>query len=255
MSDVKWIKIVTDIFSDEKIIFIKSLDSGDEITVIWFQLLCLAGKLNKGGQLLLTDAIALNTRMLADIFRRSEDRVKYAIDLFCSLGMIEDVDGVITITNWNKYQDTDKLQKMQEQNKNRQQRFRDNHKEEQKQCSSNVTVTLPEKENNVTVTQQNKNKNKKENKNKNNKSNNMPPTLEDVKAYCKERENNVDPEAFIDYYEARGWYLSNGKKMVDWKAAVRTWERNNYGNHKSEKVGKNGVALGDTPEEEFVTFY
>ena len=83
----------------------------------------------------------------------------------------------------------------------------------------------------------------------------MPPTLEDVKAYCKERENNVDPEAFIDYYEARGWYLSNGKKMVDWKAAVRTWERNNYGNHKSEKVGKNGVALGDTPEEEFVTFY
>lgn len=51
------------------------------------------------------------------------------------------------------------------------------------------------------------------------------PTLEEVAAYCGERNNSVDPQRFIDYYEARGWVVGK-TKMKDWKAAVRTWERN-----------------------------
>jgi len=52
-----------------------------------------------------------------------------------------------------------------------------------------------------------------------------PPTLEEVSAYCRERNNNIQAQHFIDYYSARNWML--GKvKMKDWKAAVRTWERN-----------------------------
>ena len=54
----------------------------------------------------------------------------------------------------------------------------------------------------------------------------IPPTLEMVEAYCKERNNGIDPEAFIDYYAARGWYLNKKQRMVDWHAAVGTWERN-----------------------------
>lgn len=54
----------------------------------------------------------------------------------------------------------------------------------------------------------------------------IPPTLKMVEAYCKERNNGIDPEAFIDYYAARGWYLNKKQKMVDWHAAVGTWERN-----------------------------
>lgn len=50
-----------------------------------------------------------------------------------------------------------------------------------------------------------------------------PPTLEEVKKYCKERSNNVDPQRFIDFYESKGWYVGKNK-MKDWKAAVRTWE-------------------------------
>ena len=50
------------------------------------------------------------------------------------------------------------------------------------------------------------------------------PTLEDVKAYCNERNNRVDPERFIDYYTANGWKVGKNP-MKDWKAAVRTWER------------------------------
>lgn len=51
------------------------------------------------------------------------------------------------------------------------------------------------------------------------------PTLEQVAAYCAERNNGIDPEAFVDFYARQGWKLSNGRPMVDWKAAVRTWEK------------------------------
>ena len=51
-----------------------------------------------------------------------------------------------------------------------------------------------------------------------------PPTAEDVSGYLVERENRtIDPERFIDYYQAQGWKLANGRPMSDWKAAVRTW--------------------------------
>ncbi len=51
-----------------------------------------------------------------------------------------------------------------------------------------------------------------------------PPSLQEVEAYCKERNNNVDPQQFIDFYQAKGWMVGKNK-MKDWKAAVRTWER------------------------------
>jgi hypothetical protein len=54
----------------------------------------------------------------------------------------------------------------------------------------------------------------------------VPPTLEEVKAYCLERKNGVDAARFVDYYTANGWLVGKNK-MKDWKAAVRTWERNN----------------------------
>ena len=65
-----------------------------------------------------------------------------------------------------------------------------------------------------------------------------PPTLEEVKAYCIERNNNIDAEYFIDFQEARGWVLSNGKKMKDWKATIRTWEKNNFNRKPVNKNSK-----------------
>lgn len=53
-----------------------------------------------------------------------------------------------------------------------------------------------------------------------------PPSVEEIRAYCLIRNNNVDPEMFFDFYQSKGWLV--GKvKMKDWQAAVRTWERNN----------------------------
>ena len=52
----------------------------------------------------------------------------------------------------------------------------------------------------------------------------IKPTIEEVKVYCQERDNGVNPEAFIDFYESKGWKVGN-QPMKDWKAAVRTWEK------------------------------
>lgn len=54
----------------------------------------------------------------------------------------------------------------------------------------------------------------------------VKPTYEEVDAYCVERNNNVDAQVFIDFYESKGWKVGN-TPMKDWKAAIRTWERSN----------------------------
>ena len=65
----------------------------------------------------------------------------------------------------------------------------------------------------------------------------IKPTFEQVKAYCIERKNTIDPQQFIDYYDARGWML-NKVKMKDWKAAVRTWEKNQTKTDKPNLIDK-----------------
>lgn len=60
------------------------------------------------------------------------------------------------------------------------------------------------------------------------------PTLEQVREYCLDRENGINPEEWHDYYESVGWKIGKSKKpMIDWKAAVRTWERKNEKDKKS----------------------
>ena len=69
------------------------------------------------------------------------------------------------------------------------------------------------------------------------------PTVEEVAAYCRERNNGIDPTAFIDYYQQQKWKLSNGNPMSDWRAAVRNWEHR----HKSDRptvAKRNGTAYG-----------
>jgi hypothetical protein len=66
---------------------------------------------------------------------------------------------------------------------------------------------------------------------KNNKKNiiGIPPKIEDIKIYCSERGNGINPEQFFDYYESRGWMIGKNK-MKNWQAAIRTWEKNNKDN-------------------------
>ena len=73
----------------------------------------------------------------------------------------------------------------------------------------------------------------------------VKPTLEEVQAYCLERNNNVDAEGFIDYYTSNGWKVGKNP-MKDWKSAVRTWERNDKQNQKSTDKGETNNGLPET---------
>ena len=131
MGDVKWIKITTDIFDDEKILLIETLPEADSIIVIWFKLLCLAGKVNNSGVFMLNDKVAYTDKMLATIFRRKESTVKMALETFEQFGMIELVDDVITIPNWGKHQNLDSI----EAKRNYQREYMREYREKQKQIA------------------------------------------------------------------------------------------------------------------------
>lgn len=146
MAEVKWIKIVTDIFDDEKILMIESLPERDGIIVIWFKLLCLAGKTNTSGVLIFNDRIPYTDEMLATIFRRPLNTVRLALSTFENYGMIEIVNDTITIPKWDKHQQLDALELSREQTRKRVQAFRDRQKEIACNVAGNVTEG-------VTVTQ------------------------------------------------------------------------------------------------------
>lgn len=117
MADVKWIKITTDIFDDEKVLMIESMPSADSIIVIWFKLLTFAGKQNNDGVFLMSNRIAYTDEMLASIFRRDINTIRLALKAFEQFGMIEIIDNVITIPNWNKHQTLDAYEKKKERDR------------------------------------------------------------------------------------------------------------------------------------------
>ena len=109
MAEVKWIKITTDVFDDEKILLIESLPDANSIIVVWFKLLCLAGKQNNSGVFMMGQ-MPYTDKMLATIFRMKESTVTMALQTFEQFGMVEIIDGVITIPNWGKHQNLDQLE-------------------------------------------------------------------------------------------------------------------------------------------------
>lgn len=116
MADVKWIKIVTDIFDDEKILLIESLPDADSIIVIWFKLLCLAGKKNNAGVFQL-GSMPYTDEMFSTIFRRPLSTVRLALDTFESFGMVEIINNTVTIPNWEKHQSLDAYERQKEKDR------------------------------------------------------------------------------------------------------------------------------------------
>ena len=138
MAEIKWIKIVTDVFDDEKILLIETLPEADSIIVIWFKMLCLAGKQNNSGVFMMNNRIPFTEEMFATIFRRPLNTVRLALNTFEEFGMIAVEDNVVTIPNWEKHQSIDKIEKLKEQTRKRVAQ----HREKQKLLANcNVTVT------------------------------------------------------------------------------------------------------------------
>lgn len=224
MADVKWIKITTDVFDDEKILMIESMPSADSIIVIWFKLLTFAGKQNNNGVFLMSNRIAYTDEMLASIFRRDVKTVRMALNIFRQFGMIEIVDNVITIPNWDKHQSLNAYEKKKERDR----LYQADRRAKQLAIAKKSSDTSSDTSSYVVVTEEDIDKDKEEDKDnrecKRTRTRFIPPTVEDVRAYCIERNNGIDAEHFVDYYTSNGWIV--GKvKMKDWKATVRNWEK------------------------------
>lgn len=217
--EVKWIKVVVDIFDDEKILLIESLPEADSIIVCWFKLLCLAGKQNNSGVLMLNDRIPYTDEMLATVFRRPLQTVRLALETFERFEMIEIINGAVTIPNWGKHQSLERLEKLREY----QREYHREYRKKQGQLSDGkhdskvyVNGTDIEKEEDIE-----RDKNKKKNKKF------VPPTLEEVKAYAEEKGYDIDCECFWNYYNAGNWIDKKGDPVLNWKQRVVTWSKKN----------------------------
>ena len=245
MSDVKWIKITTDIFDDEKILLIESMPERDSLIVIWFKLLCMAGKQNNSGVFMLNDKIAYTDEMLATIFRRPLNTVRLALQVFEQFGMIEINESVISIPKWEKHQSIDALDKMREQNRLRVAK----HREKQKMLSSNVTSNVT---GNITVTQCNAVDKNRIDKDKNRLDNSVScetqkPTRHKYGLYTNVLLSDEDMEKLksefsTDWQERidrlSEYIASTGKSYKNHLATIRSWAR------KDKQIDKSRIVTG-----------
>jgi predicted phage replisome organizer len=142
MADVKWIKLNTNMFEDEKIRLIEALPESDTILILWVKLLAQAGKTNATGYIYLNENIPYTDEMLATIFKRPLGTVRLALKTFEQFGMIDITDNhYISITNWEKHQNIDGLEKIRQQTQKRVAEHRKKKKVDLLEMPSNVTVT------------------------------------------------------------------------------------------------------------------
>ncbi|MEK3940134.1 phage replisome organizer N-terminal domain-containing protein [Bacillus sp. FSL R5-0431] len=149
MGEVKWVKLSTQMFDDEKIKLIEQMPESDTLLIIWVKLLAQAGKTNASGFIYLSENVPYTDEMLAHIFGRPLGIVRMALDTFRKFGMIEiNEQNYISICNWEKHQNLDALEKIREQNRKRVSKHRDKQRALQLTKPCNVT-------DNITVTQSN----------------------------------------------------------------------------------------------------
>ena len=124
MAEIRWIKLRIDMFDDEKIKIIQSMPEGDAILVIWIRIIALAGKCNAGGLVLVEDEFPYTDEMLSVIFNKPLATVRLALKTFEKFRMIESTEKGFYITNFDKHQNVEGMDKIREQNRIRKQRER-----------------------------------------------------------------------------------------------------------------------------------
>lgn len=247
MSDEKqtkkyyWIKLYTDFYSsNDKIDYLMSQANGSDYVVL-YQLLCL-NTANKNGKLAYSVGEMLVPYDVPKIVRDckyfGEDTVVVALSLYKKLGLIyEEQDGTLQIANfddlvgceskWAGYkraarlqsgQALDNVQNMSNECPTDVQQEID--KEKDKEIDKDLDINI--KENHSLCECQ-----KKSVPDGTATKRFVKPTVEEIATYCAERSNKVDAQKFFDYYESNGWKVGRNS-MKDWKAAVRTWEKNGY---------------------------
>lgn len=236
-----WLKLQDGFFDSKRIKKLRRLAGGDTYTIIYLKMQLLAMK--NGGVLEYTGLEPTFAEELALDLDESPDNVAVTINYLLSCELLETADKreyFVPYAVLNTGSETASTQ-----------RVRAHRERKALQCNADVTETKRtcnvekeieiDKEIEIEIEGESKKADKPPSpqpttkKQKTKRKPFVPPTLEDVTAYCKERNNNVDPKKFFDYFEAADWVDSKGKPVLNWKQKVIAWEgtrkeANNGGN-------------------------
>ncbi|MCV9947840.1 phage replisome organizer N-terminal domain-containing protein [Paenibacillus sp. BT-177] len=151
MTEIKWIKLSTGMFDDEKIKIIEDMPEADTIIVIWLKLMTMTGRSNMGGYIMLTETIPYTEDMLISVIKRPLPVIKMALSIFERFGMLEvSEQGAFFLSNWEKHQNVDGMDKVREQTKKRVRNYRN--KQKQLASGENDPPVTGNATGNVTVT-------------------------------------------------------------------------------------------------------
>jgi predicted phage replisome organizer len=208
-----WLKLKRDFFKRHDIRIIEEMPNGKEYILFYLKL--LLESIDHEGALRFSDTVPYNEQMLSVITNTNIDVVRSAMKMFIELNMIEVFDDkTIYMAEVNKLigSETSVAERVRK------------HRENQKllQCNTSVTKCNTEIDTDKEIDKDTELKQDKEIKSSKRFT---KPTIEEVQAYCQERNNGVDAQKWFDYYSANGWKVGKNP-MKDWKACVRTWERN-----------------------------
>lgn len=233
-----WLKLKKDFFKRHDIRILESMPNGKEFLLILLKL--MTESIDHDGALRFSDSIPYDSKMLAAITDTTEAVMNQALDVFGKLQLVTEKDGTFFVS---MVADGKLIGSAADnENANRQRRWREAHANDSvipplRSVTDSVTQTSTKRNESIENREKRKEsriqKDKKETKAKKETKEVKPnvtrfvaPTLEEVQEYCRERNNDVDAERFISYYQSNGWMVGRNH-MKDWKATIRTWERRN----------------------------
>lgn len=214
-----WLQLKEDFFEEDSIEWLEEQENGHKYSLFYLKLCLKSLKTNgilirKVGNML----VPYDNKKLAEMTRTPVDTVIVAMELLKGIGLIKILENgelyISQLENMIGSQSKSALKK-QQQRQLKQQLLLEGGQEGDK-CPPKIEIELEQeiKDKEIEIKKEKKVRFKK-------------PTLEEVKEYCQQRNNNIDPEYFIDYYETKDWLIGK-TKMKDWKACVRTWEKRDF---------------------------
>ena len=254
MADVKWVKITTDMFDNRKIKYLRTLPDGNSVILIWIMLLTMAGRCNSSGMIFLTENIPYTTKMLADELNFEENTVVLALKALQNLGMIFFDGEYFSISNWEKYQNIDGMEKIKESKRLAQARWRERQNKKSEVSTVESTVESTEIESN------NADKDKERELDKRNNNCIYAPTEEKktVRHKYGEYENVLLSDNDLEKlkseypndYERRierlsEYIASTGKSYKNHLATIRSWAKKD----KSENQKRHSIHCVDEDED------
>lgn len=216
-----WLRLKRDFFKRHDIQIIEQMPNGKDYLLFYLKLLCES--VDHEGNLRFSEEIPYNEQMLATITNTNIDIVRSAIKVFTGLHMMDILDdGTYHMKEVQKLigSETYWAQKKREAR--------------EKQLAvgnfptlSNSCPTCPGKSKELELEKEleldiNTSAPAQDGNTKTKRF--VKPTVDEIREYCEERGNTIDPEQFFDFYESKGWVVGKSP-MKDWKSCVRTWER------------------------------